>query len=527
MVHFLRELVTSQDHQGVSALVCLGRLNQIRNVIEEANFQDQDFAVLTAKTNEDLNSLGCGVPEYARVLFTTHAMVEKRCSRTSFGDTKSLWFQGQPRQVKIWDEAILPGHPVILGRDSLASLFKILRPRYPEFTKALERFFNELGDTKDKTFLDVPDLHVSFGMPFHEVSGLFAHGSEATQKALEDLWFLMGRTVVVRVDGPAGPTLVNYRQTLPDDIKPILTLDASARVRATYDMWEKHRGDLVRLPSATKNYSNLTINVWDQGGGKTAYRAEGDRIIQGILKAIEMKPDEEWLVIHHKFKPTLKLDIRTKITERIPPGHKVSFLNWGSHDGTNEFKDVSNVILAGTLFLPLPHREGLTRLASGNPPSKGIIRDDQVKATESGEHSHMILQALCRSSVRQNQNGECPPVNAYLIASTYSGIKDLLPEIFPGVQIVPWTPIPRELRGKVADAIEFVRCWFRNNPDGALPFKDLKNVVGIRDSSNFRKTIRQLNDFVAALEEMGLEEWGPGTYRTHLRRRPIAFGVAA
>jgi hypothetical protein len=224
MIQFLRELVTSQDHQGVSALVCLGRLDQIKNVLDEANLQDQDFAVLTAKTNEDLNSLGCGVPEDARVLFTTHAMVEKRCSRTSFGDTKSLLFQGVPRQVKIWDEAILPGHPVTLGRDSLASLFETLRPRHPDFTKALEGFFNELGDTKDKTFLDVPDFHVSFDVPYHEVSGLFAHQSDATQKALEDLWFLMGRTVVVRVDGHAGPTLVNYRQTLPDDIKPILTL---------------------------------------------------------------------------------------------------------------------------------------------------------------------------------------------------------------------------------------------------------------------------------------------------------------
>jgi len=81
MVHFLRELIASQDHQGVPALVCLGRLDQIRNVIEEASLQDQDFAVLTAKGNEEMNSLGCGVPEEARVLFITHAMVEKRCSK--------------------------------------------------------------------------------------------------------------------------------------------------------------------------------------------------------------------------------------------------------------------------------------------------------------------------------------------------------------------------------------------------------------------------------------------------------------
>jgi len=428
--------------------------------------------------------------------------------------------------VKIWDEAILPGHPVTLGRDSLASLFETLRPRHPKFTQALEKLFNELGDTKDKTFLEVPAFDVSFDVPYHEVSGLFVHASEGTQKALEDLWFLIGRTVVVRMDGPAGATLVNYRQTLPDDIKPVLTLDASARVRATYNLWEKKRGDLVRLPSATKNYSNLTINVWDHAGGKSAYRTEGDRIIQGVLKAIETKPDEEWLVIHHKYKPNLKLDLPTKITERLP-SNKVSFLNWGSHDGTNEFKDVSNVVLAGTLFYPNSYKEGLTRLASGHRPSKGLLSDNQVKATEMGEHSHMILQALCRSSVRQNQNGGCPVVDAYLIASTYSSIKELLPEIFPGAQVVPWTPVPKEVRGQVADAIEFVRCWFHDNPEGVLPFKDLQRAVRIKYRSNFRTTIRQHKHFLVALEEIGLEEWGPGAYRTHLRKKLIGFEAAA
>jgi len=527
MIQFLKELVHSKDHNGVSALVCLGRLDQIQNVIEEAGLRDQDFAVLTGKNNEGLNSLGCGVPEDARILFTTHAMVERRCSGGSFREAKSLWFQGQPRQVKIWDEAILPGQPVTLGRDSLASLFQILRPRYPELTKALEGFFQELGDTKDKAVLEVPSFDVSLGVPLHEVSGLFVYEPEEKQKALEALWFLMGETVVVRVDGPAGPTLVSYRQTLPSDIKPILVMDASARVRATYLLWEKHRGDLVRLSSANKHYGNLTINVWDHGGGKSAYRTEGDTIVQGVLKAIEIRPDEEWLIVHHKYKPNLKLDLPTKVSERLPSKHKVRFLNWGSHDGTNEFKDVSNVILAGTLFLPLSHREGLTQLALAHRPDNGLLVDDQITSVEAGEHSHMILQALCRSSVRQNQNGECPPVNAYLIASTYSGIKELLPQMFPGAQIVQWTPVPREVRGQVADAIEFVRCWFRVHPEGVLALKDVKEAVGIKDASNFRSTIRQHQAFLAVLEEMGLEEWGSGKYRTHLRKKLQGFEAVA
>lgn len=139
----------------------------------------------------------------------------------------------------------------------------------------------------------------------------------------------------------------------------------------------------------------------------------------------------------------------------------------------------------------------------------------------------MILQALCRSSVRQNQNGECPPATAYLIASEYSGIKALLPDVFPGAQIVSWTPIKKQTRGKVADAVSYVRDWFEANPDGTLTYKDLQNALGIKDKSNFRNTIRLHKDFQAATVELGLEDWGTGKYQTHLRRTPVPFNVAA
>lgn len=524
MVHFLRELAQSKDHKGISALVCLGRLEQIRAVVDEAGLFSKDFAVLTA--DEHLNSLGCGVPEDARILFTTHAMVESRCAYKSFSQVKTLQFQGQVRQVKIWDEAILPGRPIALRRDSLAALLLVLRGAYPGLTQALENFFIELRGHSDKTIIDVPALDVTFDVRLHDVSKVVSHQPEEHRKAVDDLWFLMGRKAIVRVDGYSGPTLVDYRQTLPDDIKPILALDASARVRATYDLWERMRGDLIRLPSASKRYANLTINVWDHGGGKSAYSSNGDTVVQGVLSAITTKPNEGWLVVHHKHRPGL-LDLPSEVRRRLPQGHKVCFLNWGAHDGTNEFKDVSNVILAGTLFPPLSHYEGLTRLSSGRSASRGVVSDGMLRAVTLGEHSHMILQALCRSSVRQNQNGECPPSTAYLIASEYSGIKALLPEVFPGAQVVSWTPIKKQTRGKVANAISYIRDWFKANPDGVLAYKDLQKALGIKDKSNFRNTIRLHEDFQAAIVELGLEEWGTGKYLTHLRRTHVAFGIAA
>ncbi|MBF9235012.1 hypothetical protein [Microvirga alba] len=525
MIHFVRELVQSEDHKSVSALICLGRLEQIGTIVREIGLQDQDFAVLTGKDNVQLNTLGCGCPEEGRVLFTTHAMVESRCAGKPFSEVKALQFRGHVRQVRIWDEAILPGRPIALRRDSLASLLSVLRSAYPEFTEALEAFFVQFHGLSDKTLINVPSLDVTYDAQLHEVSKLLAHHPEELRKAVEDLWFLMGGMAIVRVDGHAGPTLVDYRQTLPDGLKPILALDASARVRATYDLWEKERGDLVRLPSAIKRYGNLTINVWDQGGGKSAYKNTGDVIVKGVLNAIAMKPHEEWLIVYHKHKPG-RLNLPLEVSKGLPPDHKVSFLNWGAHDGTNEFKNVPNVILAGTLFPPLSHYEGLTRLSSGLSASKGLLNPDMVKAVTLGEHGHMILQALCRSSVRQNRNGECPPVTAYLIASEYSGIKGLLPELFPEAQIVSWMPVKKQAQGKVADAVSFVCDWFEANPDGALAYKDVRRAIGIKDASNFRTYIREHKKFRGALEELGLEEWGTGKYLTHLRRVQ-GFDVAA
>lgn len=63
-------------------------------------------------------------------------------------------------------------------------------------------------------------------------------------------------------DGALGNTVLDYRETLPDDILPLVVLDASARVRATYTLWESGREGLHILPSATKRYDDLTVNVW-------------------------------------------------------------------------------------------------------------------------------------------------------------------------------------------------------------------------------------------------------------------------
>jgi protein involved in polysaccharide export with SLBB domain len=128
-----------------------------------------------------------------------------------------------------------------------------------------------------------------------------------------------------------------------DDLKPLLALDASARVRTVYDCWEHGRGGIVRLPDAPKRYDDLSIHVWDRGGGKSGFRKDGDQLVEGIASTILSQPDEPWLVVHHKAK-SIGRDIEDEVGALLPPAARVHFLNWGAHDATNEYADVPNII---------------------------------------------------------------------------------------------------------------------------------------------------------------------------------------
>jgi hypothetical protein len=48
--------------------------------------------------------------------------------------------------------------------------------------------------------------------------------------------------------------VLDYRETLPENLAPLVILDASGRVRTTYRQWRQNRGGLEWLATATKRY---------------------------------------------------------------------------------------------------------------------------------------------------------------------------------------------------------------------------------------------------------------------------------
>ncbi len=512
VIHFIRALLASPEHANVAVLVCVGRLEQIEAIVQVTALEPADFAVLTS--DDDLNAFGCGNPARARVLFTTHSMIESRCEGRPFPNVSAFHYRGLPRDVRIWDEAILPGQALTIGRDDLAFLFKPLRGTHPELAADVEKLFTKLGETEDGTILQVPDLAERYGVSLNDALQLVDGGSADQIAAVEALWFLFGKMATIRRDGAYGNTMLDYRETLPEGIQPLLALDASARVRTAYDLWRDNRGGLVKLAEAKKRYDQHTIHVWCRSGGKSAFRKSGSELIEGVVETISTRPDEEWLVIYHK---GVGPDLDAAVTSRLS-GVRVHFVNWGRHDATNAFANVPNVILAGTLFYRPSYYEAVGRMASGRPSSTGPFPLPEMKKIMAGENCHLILQALCRGAVRRCVDGGCPETRTYIIASIRSGIPAALSHIFPGVRVLPWRPIQRPLSGKIGEALAFIKERLEADPTAIITFAEVRKHIGGMDASNFIKTVRQHPMFVEALAEEGIVECGTGRRLTGFKR---------
>lgn len=521
LVCFVQELLKSERHKDVAVLLCVSRLEEIVRLVEEIDLDDADFAVLTS--DDEVNRLSSTSTSEARVLFTTHSMVMSRCRGRRFGDADVFQYQDKVRAVRVWDEAMLPGELVSINTDQLASLRDPLRLSHPALAKLIEGLERELEASGGGGTCNWPEVEEATG-----VSLLSARrGLEQRHASYVDaLYALSGRCILLRKLHNASTviTALDSRDAIPEDLAPMVILDASGRVRATYKLWEKAKGKIVRLPSAAKNYKNLTVHVMDKGSGKTAWVKDNGSLALDVARLIDSKPREEWLVVYHKgVKGGAIPDQIRGLLSTCPD--RISFINWGKHQGTNEFRCIQNVILAGINNYSETDYEMMARYYSGIRNCEKVAQAS-VEAIEAGEHMHHILQALCRSSARKGSGSECGHCNAYIIAPKRSGICNLIPEVFPGCVVRTWKPANVKLTGWVADAVAKVRAFFMLNPDGVYLYKDLRCDLGITDASNFKKRVRNHESYKTVLEDLELEEvaTGKGPHRNALAKKPPSFG---
>ncbi|CAO3446834.1 hypothetical protein [Azospirillum argentinense] len=367
---------------------------------------------------------------------------------------------------------------------------------------------NEVERLSDNSIYTIPNFVTEYGIGLPRVvRTLGGKASTRLKDAAADLWHLSGRTVSVRCGNRDGWSLVDYRDSLPPDLAPMLILDASGRVRATYDDMEA-RGLLVRLKSAVKRYDNLTVHLWDKGGGKSSFANNSDALCKEIARMVLTRPKEPWLVIVHK--PHLTGGDYERLIRQHLQGADVdvAFLTWGNHMATNAYVDRPNVVLAGTLFYGTAQYEALKRSVTGQRASDASLSVEALAKVKVGETTHHLLQALCRASVRRCVDGGCAPCNAFVIGNSRHGFHAALAEAFPGVKTKPWHEEGWRLTGFKGKALEFLSTWAGcNAPGSIIKFADVANAIGMK-AGNFRKDVRGKSDFQEAMKRLSILEIG-------------------
>jgi hypothetical protein len=371
--------------------------------------------------------------------------------------------------------------------------------------------------------LNLPDLKKKHDLSLNELTGLLKKQSR-TQTEIgnaSNFWFLLGRTVSVRKDGLMGSTALSYEETMPDDISPLLVLDASGNCRATYDEMVSHRNNVVRLKKADKDHSDLEIHHWITGGGKSSFHKRTDEYVEGIVNTINDDPNKSWLIIIHK--DIENLEDRIKSLLEYVDLSKIHFITWGNHRATNKYAEVDRVILAGTLYYSTSQYESLGRLAAGRPPEDGEYPKSSINRIALGELKHVILQGACRGAVRLCRGSKCRPCKIFIMGAKSSGVKpELFQELFPKSSYHLWRPITRELTGRVKSAMDYLRERFSDPEEDFVHFTDVIDAIGMQrftdgtyrpDRANFNKNIRKHTEFQIALSEAGLREWSINSKR--------------
>ena len=279
---------------------------------------------------------------------------------------------------------------------------------------------------------------------------------------------------------------------MPADIAPLFVLDASARLTARYRQLSAHGMRVVELEPATLSYEGVNIHWYDRGAGKTALGDAKQRgvIFKAIADLANTKPTEQFLLVISKRvcgggedgPATLPKELRGIVTDP----DRVKVVTWGRHIGTNEFRDIPNVIIVSAYNYGLTAYDALALAATG-------CRVDEIGKSDRWEQEaeafmHNVYQAVCRISVRLRNGASSGAANVYLIMNDSDRRRAQIEQAFPGASIQSWIPNPPAKESKHDLVLRVLSTLLENQSFVSL--KDLRIACEGKCTSYQSKIVR-------------------------------------
>ncbi|TGU70710.1 hypothetical protein E4633_17070 [Geomonas terrae] len=493
--------------QGV--IMCFDRHEEIVRMVKDMNLPRHLFAVKVANhsSNRELNEMGLGSTRIneALVLLTTKQQITRLGQLgQKFSDMSRLYFRDKPRTIRIIDESMTMGVGLKLAVRKLAKVPDELSDTSPGVARVIEEITQELLSCANGDVYYMRDLEEGA----KRVLTACKWGSVEARDVANVFLQILGRELTVKAT-ERGHVAIDCDDTLPEDFLPCLVTDASGEVRGTYDLQQKYRKNLVRLKSAAKDYSNLTVHVWRQRSGKSAYQANGNKVyVTEIVKVINSRPNEQFLVLRFLSNPELEADIIEKVTRP----ERVKFTHYGLHTATNEYKDIPNMIITGIMSYRSEDYEALARAAAGLKTSDGALPPETSNHLRHGEHAHHLLQAGCRTTPRKSKGAGCPEARLWLIAPKGVLSDKEIARIFPQCTVKRWVTTPNALKGPRQVAFEYITEMIRSGMQ-QVRGADVGRHLGMT-KSNFKRDIIENVDFTDTLQDrsISIEKRSNGQY---------------
>lgn len=407
----------------------------VRNELIRSGVPENAIGILHSHVSRDEKASNSHKP----ILLTTQQGLLQRASNgeDDFLNIFEYYYNKFPRKTRIWDEEINIVRTITVPKTDFNLLLShnIGNNRLKDWFKEVETLV--FGLEQRVPIIKLPE---PVGLSENEFTKFFTDNqkskvdSESIRNIATNIYRLCGKNARW-VDNQA----INWEEQLPSNLAPMLVLDASGRVRKTYSLWQKHRGNILRLYSPPKDYKNLSISHTNVAAGQDKLRDKGKQreiavlVDETIRKEAKYKGNDKILIFTMKeFNESFEV-IFDELG--LTSDFNVTLETWGRHRSTNQYADYEHVILIGLLSPPKARQQALAR-GSANVDVDQDFEDTKVESVRRTEIQSAVWQAANRSRVRKSEGNGCPTSTLWVIGNSREINSTELEALFPGTGAV-------------------------------------------------------------------------------------------
>lgn len=472
-----------RDKEPIGSVICLHRKEQIENFIRDTGLPENLFAVLvqrgtkTADGEHYFSDLGLGQEniDKAQILLTTQAMVHYRLKYKTWEEARPFFYRGKPRPLRIWDESFALRQDFSISEEQIEDCILAAGRACPrELREWANLLLEQLRkwNLEQNSVVEIPEIGTEISV--YDVLERMPYGKVQHYGSLiENLISLTNvRKAHLRMTDKDVPVLLQYEKRLPQDILPIIVLEAGADQKAVYQQQPEAP---IWLPSAVKRYDNVKVELRTGSSGARSFWKEFDHRMKQTVEDIRAHPDKKVLIIHPKPFWYADRDRIPKMMEAMltkDERQRVSTLHWGRHDSINDFKDC-NLVIVHTLYHKPDTAYEIMAYAAANRPINKPLAKDEIREVRYSDLAASVRQGLGRASLRQMEGDQAKPCKIIMYLPKSSAVKNSLRSIYPGIQI-------ENADGKQArdeQAIAFILD--RIEDQGRVTFPEIREAIDI------------------------------------------------